>query len=192
MAVLYYRDPGTGNWVPFGATGPTGPTGAAGPTGPTGSGGITGLSGPTGPSGPTGSQGSVGPTGAKGSTGGTGSVGPTGPQGAQGVQGIQGPQGAQGSQGPVGNTGPSGHPQGILVAHGEVGVVPVANTPTAVGIGFGFNSVPHVFVGARTTVPGTVRSQGVDAASVSTGGATLYVYRTNTTTSYLQWIALGT
>jgi hypothetical protein len=80
---------------------------------------------------------------------------------------------------------------GISFAHGEVGVVPVANSPTAVGIGYSLGGAVYVMVGARTTVPGTVRSQGVDAASVTNGGATLYVYRTNTTTSYLQWIAAG-
>jgi hypothetical protein len=192
MAVLYYRDPGSGNWVAFGATGPTGPTGAAGPTGPTGPSGTGGAIGPTGPTGPTGPQGTIGPTGTQGTAGTAGGTGPTGPQGTQGSQGVQGIQGNTGGQGPVGNTGASGHPQGILVAHGEVGVVPVANTPTGVGIGFSFNTAPHVFVGARTTVPGTVRCQGVDAASVTTGGATLICYRTNTTTSYLQWIALGT
>jgi hypothetical protein len=70
-------------------------------------------------------------------------------------------------------------------------VTPVANSPTAVGIGYSLPGAVYVMVGSRTTVPGTVRSQGVDAASVTNSGATLYVYRTNTTVSYLQWIALG-
>jgi hypothetical protein len=84
---------------------------------------------------------------------------------------------------------------GIKFAHGEVGFTPTANTPTAVGInyaGAGFTTKPTILCGARTTVPGTVRSQGVDDASVSTTGCNLTGYRTNTTTSYLQWIALGT
>jgi hypothetical protein len=70
-------------------------------------------------------------------------------------------------------------------------VTPVASTPTAVGIGYSLGGTVHVFVGARTTVPGTVRAQSVDRDSVTNSGATLYVYRTNTTLSYLQWIAVG-
>lgn len=195
MPVLYYRDPSDGTWKPLGEVGPLGATGPTGPTGPTGSQGVQGPTGPTGPTGLqglTGDTGATGPTGAQGAVGNTGATGPTGPvgnTGAQGPQGVQGPQGAQGPQ------GTPGEPVGIKFIHGEVGVVPVANSPTGVGVSFagaGFTSKPTVLVGARTTVPGTVRSQGVDDASVNTGGATLICYRTNTTTSYLQWIALGT
>jgi Collagen triple helix repeat (20 copies) len=195
MGMLYYRNPTSGNWEPLGVVGPMGaqgPTGPTGATGGTGSIGPTGPTGPTGPSGATGDTGATGPTGVQGAVGDTGATGPTGPQGSQGSQGIQGPQGSQGPQGPQGTPG---EPVGILFIHGEVGFTPVANTPTAVGVSFagaGFTSKPTVLVGARTTVPGTVRSQGVDDASVNTGGATLYGYRTNTTVSYLQWIALGT
>lgn len=195
MAVLYYRDPSTGNWVPLGDVGPLGPTGPTGPTGATGATGIVGPTGPTGASGPqglTGDTGATGPTGVQGAVGNTGATGPTGPQGVTGDQGPQGGQGPQGIQGPQGTPG---EPVGINFIHGEVGFTPTANSPTAVGVSFagaGFTSKPTVLVGARTTVPGTVRSQGVDDASVSTSGANLTGFRTNTTTSYLQWIALGT
>lgn len=78
--------------------------------------------------------------------------------------------------------------------HGEVGVAPVANSPTAVAINYaaaGFTQTPTVMVGARTTVPGTVKAQGCDRATVSTSGCNLIVFRTNTTTTYLQWFACG-
>lgn len=45
MAVVNYRDPSTGNWVPLQMIGPAGPTG---PTGPSGSSGGQGPTGPTG------------------------------------------------------------------------------------------------------------------------------------------------
>lgn len=196
MPVLYYRDPTTGNWTPLGGVGPPGVQGATGPASTTpGPAGVQGVTGPTGPSGATGP---TGPTGALGPTGAQGPVGATGPTGAQGVQGVKGATGIQGIQGPVGNTGATGtpgEPVGIKFIHGEVGLTPVANSPTAVGVSFagaGFTSKPTVLVGARTTVPGTVKAQGVDDASVNTGGASLICYRTNTTVSYLQWIALGT
>lgn len=195
MAILYYRDPGSGNWLPLGEVGPVGAQGPTGPTGPTGTSGLVGVTGPSGPlgaTGVTGDTGATGPTGPQGAVGDTGATGPTGPQGVTGDQGPQGIQGVQGAQGPQGTPG---EPVGIKFIHGEVGVTPVANSPTAVGVSFagaGFTSKPTVLVGARTTVPGTVRSQGVDDASVNTGGANLICYRTNTTVSYLQWIALGT
>lgn len=195
MPVLYYRDPTTGNWLPLGGAGPVGATGPTGPAGTTP--GPTGPTGVTGPTGPSGALGPTGPTGIVGPTGPQGPVGATGPTGPQGVQGIKGNTGAQGIQGPVGNTGAQGtpgEPVGIKFIHGEVGFTPTANTPTPVAVSFsgaGFTQKPTVLVGARTSVPGTVRCQGVDDASVNTGGATLNGYRTNTTTTYLQWIALG-
>lgn len=193
MSQLKYRDPSTGEWRPVAAQGPTGAAGATGPTGPTGptGGGVayTGPTGSRGPTGPTGAQGAQGITGPSGSA--SGVTGPTGPKGATGATGLTGDTGNTGSTGATGATGTPGEPVGISFAHGEVGVVPTANSPTTVGIGYSLSGAVYVMVGARTTVPGTVRSQGVDAASVTTGGATLIVYRTNTTTSYLQWIAVG-
>lgn len=194
MPILYFRDPTSGQWTPIGAAGPvgvTGPTGAtgtvAGPTGPTGPTGPVGTQGVVGPTGP---QGGIGPTGPTGATGAQGAQGPTGPTGAKGATGDTGAQGAVGNTGAVGTTG---EPVGIKFIHGEIGFTPVANSPKAVPITYsGFTTKPTVLVGARTTVPGTVTAQGVDDGSVTTTGATLIGYRTNTTTSYLQYIVLGT
>lgn len=43
MAVIYYRDPGTGNWVALPTIGPAGPAGPTGPSGPAGSPGADGV-----------------------------------------------------------------------------------------------------------------------------------------------------
>lgn len=43
MAVIYYRDPGTGNWVALPTIGPAGPAGPTGPAGAAGSPGADGV-----------------------------------------------------------------------------------------------------------------------------------------------------
>jgi hypothetical protein len=140
---------------------------------------LRGPTGATGPKGATGDKGATGPTGDKGPTGNTGGQGPQGPQGATGNTGGQGPQGAAGS------------PVGVTFRRGETGITPVANTSTAVTIYFsGFTQNPTVFCCARTTVPQTVTSCGTGTAP-NTGSATINVKRSNTTTTYVQWIAVG-
>lgn len=191
MSALWYKNPSTGQWTPLDEPGDPGDKGPIGPSGPDG---IKGIKGPVGLQGPTGDQGPIGEPGIKGPTGDKGPTGPQGLTGPDGIQGGVGPTGATGATGATGPAGTPGEPVGIKFAHGEAGVVPVANTPTAVGINYayaGFTQNPTVLVGARTTVPGTVRAQGVDRATVSTSGCNLICYRTNTTTSYLQWIACG-
>lgn len=173
MSVLKFRRSSDGVIVTqplVGATGPTGAKGATGATGPTG---------PTGPTGNTGSQGPVGPTG------------PTGAQGFTGATGGQGPAGPTGFTGATGDQGYGGQPQGITFRRGEAYITPVANTSTSVGISYsGFTQTPTVFCCARTTVPGTVRACGTGTGP-STTSSTVNVVRSNTTGTYVQWIAVG-
>jgi hypothetical protein len=75
-------------------------------------------------------------------------------------------------------------------------VTPVANTPTSHRVYFsngsgsgGFTTVPQVMSGANSTVPATVRSTGVSATT--TTYVDLEIYRTNTTSTGIDWIALG-
>ena len=132
-----------------------------------------------GPAGPTGAK---GPTGFKGATGATGDPGPRGDSGPQGPPGYQGPQGPQGA---------AGSPAGITFRRGEAYIVPVANTSTAVAILYsGFTQNPTVFCCARTSVPGTVTSCGTGTGP-STTGSQVSVRRSNTTGTYVQWIAVG-
>lgn len=133
----------------------------------------------------------VGPTGLTGDKGATGDQGIEGPQG---IEGIKGPTGVTGDQGPTGfqgATGQGGQPQGITFRRGEAYITPVANTPTAVGISYsGFTQTPTVFACARTTVPNRVVTCGAQTAP-STTSSGVVVVRTNTTGTYVQWIAVG-
>lgn len=79
------------------------------------------------------------------------------------------------------------------VQMGYVDVTPsAANTPTSKTITFpyAFTSAPKVALGLRATVPGT-QVTGVSVASESTTGCTIYVTRTNTTSTRVHWIAAG-
>lgn len=173
MAVLKSRRSSDGVIVSIPLVGPTGPTG------PQGNAGAQGPTGPTGLQGNAGAQGPTGPTGAKGTTGGTGSQGPTGPQGNPGGTGAQGPQGAPGS------------PAGVTFRRGEAGITPVANTSTGVTINYdGFSQLPTIFCCNRGSVPGTVVSCGTGTGPGLTS-TTVNVVRSNTTFTYVQWIAVG-
>lgn len=133
----------------------------------------------------------VGPTGATGPKGATGDQGTQGPQGPQGNKGATGATGDQGPQGFQGGQGAGGQPQGITFRRGEAYITPVANTPTAVGISYsGFTQTPTVFACARTTVPNRVISCGAQTAPSTTSSGVVIV-RTNTTGTYVQWIAVG-
>lgn len=79
-----------------------------------------------------------------------------------------------------------------LFAHGSTTITPsAANTPTKKSITFSpaFKSTPNVVVTAQTTVPGTVVT-GVGVSNISTTGCDIYVTRTNTTSTVVQWIAM--
>lgn len=81
---------------------------------------------------------------------------------------------------------------GLLIQWGMESITPTANTPTAKAITFTepYAAKPSVMVTGETAVPGTA-VQGVSVANVTTTGATLYVTRTNTTATYVEWLAVG-
>lgn len=81
---------------------------------------------------------------------------------------------------------------GLLIQWGMESITPTANTPTAKAITFAepYAAKPSVMVTGATAAPGTT-VQGVAAANVTTTGATLYVTRTNTTATYVEWLAVG-
>lgn len=133
----------------------------------------------------------VGPTGPVGDKGPTGPQGDTGPQGPVGDKGSKGTTGDQGPQGFQGGPGQGGQPQGVTFRRGEAYITPTANTPTAVGISYsGFTQPPTVFACARTTRPDLVLTCGAQTAP-STTSSGVVVVRTNSTGTYVQWIAVG-
>lgn len=142
--------------------------------------GIRGLQGAKGPTGDTGPQ---------GPTGDTGPQGPQGLQGSQGPQGGQGPQGVQGGKGGMGATGASHYWQ---LRIGTPGLTPVANTNTAAYATFSaaFRVIPTVVISARSSVIGTT-VVNVSINTPDAGGFTFYVYRTNTTDTYVDYLAVG-
>lgn len=127
-----------------------------------------------------------GAVGDKGPTGPQGDVGPTGDPGAPGNKG------ATGDPGPRGNTGKAGSPIGLTFRRGEAYITPVANTPTGTTITFSpaFAAAATTFCCARTTVPNRVIACSVNPGS-STTSRIVYVTRTNTTGTYVQWFAIG-
>lgn len=193
MPALYFREPGTGNWLllpTVGSQGPTGPAGgqgAQGPLGPTGATGPAGGGGVIGPTGPTGVGGPVGPTGAVGPAGLVGPVGPTGPQGAQGNPGATG---AVGNTGATGAAGPDHYKQ---LRVGMATITPAANTNTKgarVLYSAPFRVSGNVVASMRTSTPGgTYVNCSVDNQDVN--GFDPWVYRTNTTSCLVDWFAVG-
>ncbi|WP_214849023.1 hypothetical protein [Exiguobacterium sp. s138] len=77
---------------------------------------------------------------------------------------------------------------------GSLSITPsAANVPTGVNITFPtpFKKTPTVVVSANTTVPGSSVT-GVAAFSASTTGCTIYVTRTNTSSTGVNWVAIDT
>lgn len=75
---------------------------------------------------------------------------------------------------------------------GTVAITPVANTPTSTSVTFPvgrFSATPNIFVTANTTVPGST-VQGASFSSGSATGCTLWVYRTNTSSTTINWQAI--
>ncbi|WP_426353643.1 pyocin knob domain-containing protein [Exiguobacterium sp. R-39] len=75
---------------------------------------------------------------------------------------------------------------------GSLSITPsAANVPTGVNITFPtpFKKMPTVIVSANTTVPGSSVT-GVAAFSASTTGCTIYVTRTNTSSTGVNWVAI--
>lgn len=78
------------------------------------------------------------------------------------------------------------------VQHGNISITPsAANTPTSKAITFKkeFSGSPDIIATPHTSVPGTTLL-GVGTASRSTTGCTIWVTRTNTTDTTVNWIAV--
>jgi hypothetical protein len=79
------------------------------------------------------------------------------------------------------------------IAFGQVPIVPsAANTPTSVNI-TGLDLKGDTFYGyaaAATSVPGS-QVTGASATSVSSSGLTVWVTRTNTTNTFVNWLVMG-
>ena len=75
---------------------------------------------------------------------------------------------------------------------GSVSITPTANTPTSESVTFNktFASPPIVIATAESSVIGSV-VRGVSVANVTTTGCDIYIYRTNNTSTNVNWIAIG-
>lgn len=79
------------------------------------------------------------------------------------------------------------------IQHGNVSITPsAANTPTSKAVTFSkeFSSNPDIIANGHTSVPGSTLL-GVGTASRSTTGCTIWVTRTNTTATTVNWIAIN-
>ena len=81
---------------------------------------------------------------------------------------------------------------GLKVQKGSVSITPKANTPTSKTVTFSsaFSASPQVVATPITEVPGTT-VLGVGVTDVSKTGFTLYLTRTNNTSTSVRWIAIG-
>ncbi|MCX4596078.1 hypothetical protein OG819_42455 [Streptomyces sp. NBC_01549] len=78
------------------------------------------------------------------------------------------------------------------IAYGTINITPVANTPTSFTIN-GLNLMGTTFTAfatAQTTLPGT-QVTGVGVTSVSATGLTVWLTRTNTTSTGISWMVMG-
>ncbi|MER6435415.1 hypothetical protein ABT275_03500 [Streptomyces sp. NPDC001185] len=79
------------------------------------------------------------------------------------------------------------------IAYGQVSITPsAANTPTSINVtGLGMKgSTFYAFASASTTVPGS-QVTGVGATNASAGGCTVWVTRTNTSATFVNWMVIG-
>lgn len=93
---------------------------------------------------------------------------------------------------PDGNTSIFGILSAGNVTTGRVTITPVANTPTSVAV-TGLNlkgTTIRIVATAATSVPGT-QVTGVGVTNQSATGFTVWVTRTNTNTTFVDWIAYG-
>jgi hypothetical protein len=88
------------------------------------------------------------------------------------------------------NVNISGKLNASNMAAGQTSITPVANAITSRAVSFGktFQVAPIVQVSANTSVPNTV-VKGVSFGSVTTTGFTVYLYRTDTTSTEVHWFA---
>ena len=77
------------------------------------------------------------------------------------------------------------------IGGGTVSITPVANTPTSGNVSWGrtLSATPVVVASANTAVPGTVVT-GVGTQTPTTTGCTVYVTRTNTTSTSITAIGI--
>lgn len=79
------------------------------------------------------------------------------------------------------------------LAYGQVSITPsAANTPTSINVtGLGLiGSTFYAFATASTAVPGT-QVTGVGVSSPTAGGCTVWVTRTNTNATFVNWMVVG-
>lgn len=79
------------------------------------------------------------------------------------------------------------------IQHGSCSIIiQSANTPASMAVTFGqtFASTPNVVISPQSSAVGT-NITGCGATNISTTGFTAWVTRTNTTTTTLNWIAIG-
>lgn len=111
-------------------------------------------------------------------------VGPQGPPGPQSPKGDTGPQGPQGPQGPAGDPGAtiqSGIAEDIAGQADSTVYRPVT-FPTA------FPSAPRVVLTPVSSVPGNC---AVGVSAVTATGFRIYLWRSNTASTDVHWIAVG-
>lgn len=128
-----------------------------------------------------------GPQGPQGAQGEKGATGPTGPQGPKGDTGPAGPKGDPGPQGPQ---GPAGDP-GATIQSGiaeDIGGQADTTVYRAVTFPTAFASAPRIALTPVSTVPGNC---AVGVSSVSRTGFRIYLWRSNTASTDVHWIAVG-
>lgn len=85
------------------------------------------------------------------------------------------------------------HGGNLRVATGAINITPsAANTPASVNITFPsgrFTSTPRVFCTAITSYPGS-RVVEVSANNITTSGCSIWLYRTDTATTTVHWLAI--
>lgn len=72
---------------------------------------------------------------------------------------------------------------------GYVSITPVANTPTKIHISTSFSGTPRICVTANSTVIGTT-VKGASIANQNSTGFDIYINRSNTTATSVNWIAV--
>jgi hypothetical protein len=152
--------------------------------------GPKGATGAQGPQGQAGAQGGVGPQGPTGPAGGT--TGPTGAQGAHGQPGPQGPPGQAGASGGVLASSTTVNGPGIgrfALSGGRNGsfrfaVVAINLTPSGKGQHPPITIVKALDASSPSLLVATTRG-------TSFGGATLVVYKANSTLPAVQYTLTG-
>lgn len=134
----------------------------------------------------------IGLPGPQGPKGATGVAGATGDKGATGATGDKGDKGSTGAPGDKGGQGSKGNNHYWQLRMGSPSITPVANTNTSINVYYSaaFRVVPTVVVSARSSVIGTtVRNVTVNSPNASY--FPLYIYRTNTTATTVDYLAVG-